>query len=60
VSPAYIFEMDGDRVIYDDATMVARTWQEVETGGYAPLSSEKARAARAESQRRLAARKGRA
>jgi mannose-6-phosphate isomerase-like protein (cupin superfamily) len=59
VSPTYIFEMDGDRVTYDDATLVARTWEELETSGYAPPSSEKANAARAEALRRLAMRKAR-
>jgi len=34
VSPSYIFHMDGDEVLYDDAVLVARTWEELLTKDY--------------------------
>ncbi|MCP5060090.1 MAG: cupin domain-containing protein [bacterium] len=62
VSPSYVFEMDGDTVVYDDAILVARTWDEFErAGGDLPglrVDAYQARAERAESERRIAASKG--
>ncbi|KRB36153.1 cupin domain-containing protein [Microbacterium sp. Root180] len=29
VTPSYVFHMDGDEILYDDAVLVARTWEEV-------------------------------
>lgn len=61
VSPSYVFEMVGDEVIYDDAILVARTWEELSTTGDALHSLMKtcyeAHAKREESKRRLACRK---
>jgi mannose-6-phosphate isomerase-like protein (cupin superfamily) len=34
VSPPYVFEMEGDRVVYDDAILVARSWEEREVAEY--------------------------
>jgi mannose-6-phosphate isomerase-like protein (cupin superfamily) len=34
VSPPYLFDMDGDRVEYDDAVLVARSWEELELANY--------------------------
>lgn len=61
VSPSYVFEMDGGRVRYDDASMVARTWEEVSASGDIPalrVTPYEARASREESTRRLAVQKG--
>lgn len=62
VSPSYVFEMAGDRIVHDDAIPVADGWDEIEAKGEeAPtpsLTPYEARALRAEAHRRLAARKG--
>lgn len=62
VSPSYVFEMEGDVIIYDDATMVAKSWQELKTKkkeqSVAQLSEYEHKARRTEALRRLALRKG--
>ena len=63
VSPSYVFEMVGDKVIYDDAVLVARRWEELSTADDALHSLMKtcygAHAKREESKRRLGCRKDR-
>jgi mannose-6-phosphate isomerase-like protein (cupin superfamily) len=57
VSPSYIYEKEGEELRYDDAVLVARTWEELEVAScdVRRLQSE-ARALREESVRRLAKR----
>jgi mannose-6-phosphate isomerase-like protein (cupin superfamily) len=54
VSPAYVFEMEGGEVAYDDAIMVAKSWEELEAKKYEVPALRR----RAEALRRLATRKG--
>lgn len=62
VSPSYVFEIDGRDVRYDDARLVARTWEELEESGYdlpsMKVSAYDAGALREEAVRRLALRCG--
>ena len=62
VSPSYVFEMVGDQVVYDDAVLVAKTWEELEATKYTvptlKVSKPEVVASRAESKRRLVAQKG--
>src|SRR5262245_54195213 len=62
VSPSYVFEMVGNKVIHDDSILVARTWRELAARKYdipaLKVSKYEAVAGRAESKRRLARRKG--
>jgi mannose-6-phosphate isomerase-like protein (cupin superfamily) len=57
-SPSYVFEMDGDAVRYDDAVLVARTWEEAAAGNYEipelRLGDYEVHARREEAKRRLA------
>jgi mannose-6-phosphate isomerase-like protein (cupin superfamily) len=61
-SPAYVFEVQGDKVIHDDAVLVARSWDRAaaQHRGEAPDSNAiyQAGAAREEAKRRLAKLKG--
>ena len=60
-SPSFVFEMDETGVRYNDAWLVARTWEELSAhSGIAALrvTPYEARASREESMRRLAVRKG--
>jgi mannose-6-phosphate isomerase-like protein (cupin superfamily) len=61
VSPSYVFEVEDGEVRYDDATLVARTWEELAVSNYLvpglKVSAEEAKARRAEAMRRLALRK---
>jgi mannose-6-phosphate isomerase-like protein (cupin superfamily) len=63
VSPSYVFEMENGEVQYDDAILVARTWEELAVSNYdsaeLKLRADEARARRAEAMRRLALRKAR-
>jgi hypothetical protein len=56
-----VFEMENGEVQYDDATLVARTWEELAISSYdlpgPKVSADEARARRAEAIRRLALRK---
>ncbi len=36
VSPAYLFEMDNSKVIYDDALILIRSWEELEKLNWLP------------------------
>jgi mannose-6-phosphate isomerase-like protein (cupin superfamily) len=61
VSPAYVFEMQGNRIVHDDAVLVAKSWEEVAAIKHASANAEvvyEARASREEAMRRLAKRKG--
>ncbi len=62
VSPSYVFEMEGDRVIHDDAILVSETWEELEAAKYEvptlQVTAYEATARRTEAKRRLAVRKG--
>lgn len=62
VSPAYVFEMKGDKVIHDDAVLVARSWDEAAMlkveESRASESVYQARASREEAKRRFAKLKG--
>ncbi|HEY5912869.1 MAG TPA: cupin domain-containing protein [Verrucomicrobiae bacterium] len=62
VSPSYVFEMVGKKVIHDDSILVARAWRELSACKYdvpaLKVSKYEAVARRAESKRRLACRKG--
>jgi uncharacterized cupin superfamily protein len=33
-SPSYVFETEGDHVVYDDAVLVAESWEEAAEGNY--------------------------
>ena len=61
VSPSYVFEMDADTVVYDDAVVVANSWEELEARAYdvpaLAISATEAEARRAEAKHRLAAMK---
>lgn len=60
-SPAYIFEIEGGRVLHDDAVLVAKSWEELPSSGVPaahPTTNEAWTARRAEAKRRLAKRKG--
>jgi mannose-6-phosphate isomerase-like protein (cupin superfamily) len=61
VSPTYVFEMQGDTVAYDEATLVASSWEELAASGYDLTRLEparrEARARRDEAKRRLEQRK---
>jgi hypothetical protein len=60
-SPSYVFEMVGDKVVYDDAVLVAKTWEELEAAKFEVpalrVSPEETKVIRTESLRRLQARK---
>ena len=62
VSPSYVFEMADENILYDDASMVAKSWEELQAmpqEGKAPtLSTYEQNARRTESLRRLAVNKG--
>ena len=59
-SPAYVFDEEDGYLSYDDAVLVAKTWDELPTVKDAKeeISLYEARALRAEATRRLAKRKG--
>ena len=61
VSPSYVVEMDADTVVYDDAVVVANSWEELEARAYdvpaLAISATEAEARRDEAKRRLAAMK---
>lgn len=61
VSPTYVFEMVDKEVIYDDAYLVAKTWEELEEADYnvsaLKVSKSEAIALRSESFSRIEARK---
>jgi hypothetical protein len=63
VSPSYVFEQHGDAVTYDDATLVAQTWEELAASGYdltrLSVSQDEAPTRRDEAKRRLEQRKKR-
>lgn len=58
VSPSYVFEMDGKRIVHDDATVLGASWEALRAAPASAMNAYQASAARAESVRRLAARKG--
>lgn len=61
LSPAYVFEMQGDRTTHDDAVLVAKSWEEAAARKDAGTTSGaiyEALASRAEAKRRLARHKG--
>lgn len=61
VSPAYVFEMQGDRIVHDDAVLVAKSWGDAAGIKFVGATAEatcEARANRAEAWRRLAKHKG--
>lgn len=62
VSPPYAFEMVGSEIVYDDAVMIAKAWEDLEVATHqvpAPVQSRgEANRCRAQSMRRLAMRKG--
>jgi mannose-6-phosphate isomerase-like protein (cupin superfamily) len=57
VSPSYVFENDGNEVRYDDAILVAESWDDLSKSGHdvpsLKISSYEVRARREESKRRL-------
>ncbi len=61
VCPSYVFEMDSNVVVYDDAVGVANSWEELEARAYVvpalAISATEAEARRAEAKHRLAAMK---
>ena len=61
VSPSYVVEMDSDTVVYDDAVVVAKSWEELEARAYdvpaLAISATEAEARREEAKHRLAAMK---
>src|SRR6187549_2889459 len=60
-SPSFVFEMDDTGVRYNDAWLVARTWEEIATTNHIPalqVTPYEARASREASMRRLALQKG--
>ncbi len=61
-SPSYVFEKDGESVVYDDAILVSKSWEELEAADYEVpalrVSADEARARRAEARRRLASKRG--
>jgi mannose-6-phosphate isomerase-like protein (cupin superfamily) len=57
VSPSYVFETDGKRIVYDDAVLVAKNWSEAGKTGISKNRLQDVRGERAESMRRLAAAK---
>ena len=61
VSPSYVFEMNGDEILYDDSIMVAQSWEELESVGYdhpaLKVTTAEQSSHRSEALRRLAARK---
>jgi mannose-6-phosphate isomerase-like protein (cupin superfamily) len=61
VSPSYVFEMEGGEVKYDDALIVAATWEELVAANYdvptLTIRPDEVRTRRAESLARLARRK---
>lgn len=61
VSPAYVFEMQGDRIVHDDAVLVAESWEEVAAIKGVGANAEaiyEARACHEEAKRRLAKHNG--
>jgi len=61
VSPSYVFELEGAKVVYDDAILVAKSWEALAVADKAAtleISRYEAAASRAEALRRLAVRKG--
>lgn len=58
VSPSYVFELDEGKVVHDDAVLVVKSWEELAMPLMPQISAYEADASRAESMRRLAARKG--
>jgi hypothetical protein len=60
-SPSYVFEVEGDRVLYDDAVLVAESWEDVAVNydrAAALLAGSDVKRRRMESLRRLAREKG--
>jgi len=61
VSPSYVVEMDAETVVYDDAVVVAKSWDELEARAYdvpsLKISATEAAARREEAINRLAAMK---
>jgi DNA integrity scanning protein DisA with diadenylate cyclase activity len=61
VTPSYVFEMERGAVKYDDALIVAATWEDLVAANYhvpaLTISSDEVGTRRAESLRRLAMRK---
>ena len=56
VSPPYVFEMDADQIIYDDALVLDESWQDLENLGWKPpalLEHQKTPEARAAALKRL-------
>lgn len=62
-SPSYVFELDSDgNLAYDDAVLIAQTWDELERAGYdipaVNMTPYEAQARRLESTRRIARMRG--
>ena len=61
VSPSYVCEMDSNAVVYDDAVVVANSWEELAARAYdvpaLAISTTEAEARREEAKHRLAAMK---
>jgi mannose-6-phosphate isomerase-like protein (cupin superfamily) len=57
VSPSYVFEAEGKKVVYNDAVIVAKNWSEAEKTRIPKNRLQDVRGERAESLRRLAAAK---
>jgi len=62
VSPSYAFEVDDGKVVYNDAVLVAETWEDLRAAHYDLAAfrtlRDQATASRAEAMRRLPAQKG--
>jgi hypothetical protein len=56
VSPAYLFEMSGDRVIYDDSVVLEEDWQQLAAANWQLPKRLPSLTEREETERRLAAR----
>ncbi len=58
-SPAFVFEMNEEQVLYNDAVLIAKSWDKLELAEFnKEINIKEVKSSRAESKHRLAKRKG--